>query len=876
MADNKFMKELLELAKGNVVKDVVSSLKSEKSSLIKLNKELDKKMSDIAKKSIVQEEAQEQAQEVKVVEEKVEEKVKEPVSSKQKTEKIKEVPASEKQEVKAEKEEAVVETQVKPEESPKKVEGEETVEAPKTETKTINTKVGVVVVKTESNGNAPARERRFLQRPVEEPKKKEYRPNNNERGQNTNRRPSGDRPLRQNAGATGANKPTGFKPMASTSQAFVPKDAKNSHFTNKKKTTANGKSYEDKKAPNKRTLAKEQMNNKGFDENESGYRKVRKQKKDVTQATVTKIDHAVITKEEIPIKELSEKIGVSAVEITKMLFKEMIMKTINDSLTFDVAQYIASEAGVELELKLEKSAEERLSEEFDEQTDDQENLVKRAPIVTVMGHVDHGKTSLLDKIRSTNVTAGEAGGITQHIGAYTVEINGEKITFLDTPGHAAFTQMRARGAQITDIAILVVAADDGIMPQTIEAINHAKSANVPIIVAANKIDKQHTDVDRLRQQLAEQDLLVEEWGGDTMMIPVSAKTGEGIDKLLESVLMLAELKELKANPDRSAKGTIIEAKLDKGKGPVANIIIQNGTLRTGDDVVAGTVIGRVRAMVDDKGRMLKEAGPSMPVSIIGLNEVPNAGDTIYAVKGGDKDKLLKLVAQERKNKERLDLIKEQKISYEDAINKMAEGDLKNLNIIIKADVQGSVEAVKDSLMKLSDNEVKVTVVHSGVGAINETDITLADSSGSIIIGFNVRPDSKAKVLAERSKVSIKIYRIIYEAIEDVQNAMKGLVVPKFHDVYLGKAEVKETFKIKGVGVIAGCVVTEGKVVRNGKLMIYRDDVKICEGNVLTLKHYKDEVAEMTAGQECGISIENFNDIKVGDFIECYIEEEDKK
>lgn len=872
MADNKFMKELLELAKGNVVKDVVSSLKSEKSSLIKLNKELDKKMSDIAQKSL----ATEETQEIQPVEEKVEEKVKEPVIKEEKTEEIKEVPASEKQEVKAEKEEVAVEVQEKPEETPKKVEVKEAVEVPKTETKTINTKVGVVVVKTESNGNAPARERRFLQRPVEEPKKKEYRPSNNERGQNANRRPNGDRPIRQNTGVAGASKPTGFKPMASTAQAFVPKDAKNSHFTNKKKTSANGKSYEDKKAPNKRTLAKEQMNNKGFDENESGYRKVRKQKKDVAQATVTKIDHAVITKEEIPIKELSEKIGVSAVEITKMLFKEMIMKTINDSLTFDVAQYIASEAGVELELKLEKSAEERLSEEFDEQTDEKENLVKRAPIVTVMGHVDHGKTSLLDRIRSTNVTAGEAGGITQHIGAYTVEINGEKITFLDTPGHAAFTQMRARGAQITDIAILVVAADDGIMPQTIEAINHAKSANVPIIVAANKIDKQHTDVDRLRQQLAEQDLLVEEWGGDTMMIPVSAKTGEGIDKLLESVLMLAELKELKANPDRSAKGTIIEAKLDKGKGPVANIIIQNGTLRTGDDVVAGTVIGRVRAMVDDKGRMLKEAGPSMPVSIIGLNEVPNAGDTIYAVKGGDKDKLLKLVAQERKNKERLDLIKEQKMSYEDAINKMAEGDLKNLNIIIKADVQGSVEAVKDSLMKLSDNEVKVTVVHSGVGAINETDVTLADSSGSIIIGFNVRPDSKAKVLAERSKVSIKIYRIIYEAIEDVQNAMKGLVVPKFHDVYLGKAEVKETFKIKGVGVIAGCVVTEGKVVRKGKLMIYRDDVKICEGNVLTLKHYKDEVAEMTAGQECGISIENFNDIKVGDFIECYIEEEDKK
>lgn len=858
MADNKFMKELLEISKGNAIKDVISSLKSQKSSLIKLNKELDKKISDfkVKENAIEQDVSEKVVENVATESEKVEEVNAAP-------EKVEEVKEAVKEESVAVKEEKPVE-QVK-EEKPASSEV-------KTETKTITTKVGVVLVKTESNGNSPARERRFLQRPVEEPKKREFRPAND---RNTDRpksfKPNGERPAKSCVAPKAGQ---GFKQSAPVAQAFVPKDAKN-YSAKQKKNSSNGKNYEDKKAPNKRALAKEQLNNKGFDENESGYRKVRKQKKDVAQQTVTKIEHAVITKEEIPIKELSEKIGVSAVEITKMLFKEMIMKTINDSLSFDVAQYIASEAGVELELKLEKSAEERLSEEFDEQSDDQSGYVKRPPIVTVMGHVDHGKTSLLDKIRSANVTAGEAGGITQHIGAYTVEINGEKITFLDTPGHAAFTQMRARGAQITDIAILVVAADDGIMPQTVEAINHAKSANVPIIVAANKIDKQHSDLDRVRQQLADKELLVEDWGGDTMMIPVSAKTGEGIDKLLESVLMLAELKELKANPDRSAKGTIVEAKLDKGKGPVANVIVQNGTLRTGDDVVAGTVIGRVRAMTDDKGRMIKEAGPSMPVSIIGLDDVPNAGDTIYAVKGGDKDKLLKLVAQERKNKERLNLIKEQKMSYEDAINKMAEGDLKNLNIIIKADVQGSVEAVKDSLMKLSDNEVKVTVVHSGVGAINETDVTLADSSSSIIIGFNVRPDSKAKVLAERSKVSIKIYKIIYEAIEDVQNAMKGLVVPKYHDVYMGKSEVKETFKIKGVGVIAGCVVTEGKMVRKGKLMIYRDDVKICEGNVLTLKHYKDEVAEISAGQECGISIENFNEIKVGDFIECYIEEEDK-
>ncbi len=854
MADNKqFMKELSELVKTKSLEGGIKELISFKRGLQGLGKELDNLQKNLKKakeKEAVVE--VEKVEEVQVQE--VEQVVVEPVTE----EKPAEIPQEKVEEKVEEKEEKKVEEPTPIKET--------------TETKVVNG--NVVVVTTGADGKT--RERRFLQRPTPTPAtaKREYRPNGAERTERPAKQGQNARPQAQ--GAKQGQKPAmgAFKPVAV--QDFIPKDAKGGHNANAKKK-ATGKNYDDKKAPNKRALAKEQLSNRGFDEEESGYRKLRKQKnKSEQQQAVNKIEHAVITKEEIPIKELSEKIGVSAVEITKMLFKEMIMKTINDSLTFDVAQYIASEVGVELELKLAKSAEERLSEAFDEEQDDKTAYIKRPPIVTVMGHVDHGKTSLLDKIRSANVTAGEAGGITQHIGAYTVTVkNGEKITFLDTPGHAAFTSMRARGAQITDIAILVIAADDGIMPQTIEAINHAKSAGVPVIIAANKIDKPTANIDRVRQQLTEHDILVEDWGGDVILVPVSAKTGEGIEQLLDSVLLIAELKELKANPEHSAKGTIVEAKLDKGKGPVANVIVLNGTLRTGDNIVAGTVIGKVRGMLDDKGKMVKEAGPSTPVSIIGLDDVPNAGDQLFAVKGGDKDKLLKMVAEERRNKERLELIKEQKMSYEDAINKMAEGELKNLNIIIKADVQGSVEAVKDSLLKLSDNEVKVTVVHSGVGAINETDVTLADSSNSIIIGFNVRPDAKAKVLSERSKVSIKIYRIIYEAIEDVQNAMKGLVVPKFQDVYTGKAEVKETFKIKGVGTIAGCLVSDGKVVRNGKLMIYRDDVKICEGNVQTLKHYKDEVKEISAGQECGISIENFNDIKIGDFIECYVEEEVK-
>ena len=490
-----------------------------------------------------------------------------------------------------------------------------------------------------------------------------------------------------------------------------------------------------------------------------------------------------------------------------------------------------------------------------------------------MGHVDHGKTSLLDRIRKTNVTAGEAGGITQHIGAYQVSVGKDVITFLDTPGHAAFTAMRARGAQATDIAILVVAADDGIMPQTVEAINHAKAADVPIIVAVNKMDKPEANLERVKTGLTENGLLPEEWGGDAIVVPVSAKTGMGFDLLLENINLLAEIKDLKANPNRKAKGVVIEAKLDQSKGPIATILVQNGTLKVSDHVIVGTATGKIRAMMDDKGRKITSAGPSTPVSIMGLTEVPNSGDVLFA---GEEEKLIKMVAEERKNKERENMIKAStKVTLDDVFNKIAEGAVKGLNIIVKADVQGSVEAVKSSMEKLSNEEVKVNVIHAAAGAIKESDIMLAESSNAIIIGFNVRPDSNAKQIAERSGVDIKLYRVIYEAIEDVEKALKGMLAPKFTEVYLGKAEVRDVFKISGVGQVAGCYVTEGKIARNGKLRIYRDDVMICEGNVLQLKRFKDDVKEVAQGFECGISIEKFNDIKVGDFIECYQIEESR-
>ena len=674
-----------------------------------------------------------------------------------------------------------------------------------------------------------------------------------------------------------SNKPAGdkkpFSAIKDAPQVFIPKE--NSKLNNKKKNNEKN-NYEDKKAINKKSLIKGQVSLDDFDEDKTGYRKVRKakDKRQEEKQNTIKIEKAVITKEIIPIKELCELIGIQAIEITKILFKEGILKTINDSIDYDTAGFIAAGLGIELELKLDKTAEDVLTEGFNESEEDETKLIKRPPVVTVMGHVDHGKTSLLDKIRNANVTAGEAGGITQHIGAYTVSINGEQITFLDTPGHAAFTAMRARGAQLTDIAVIVVAADDGIMPQTIEAIHHAKAAGVTIIIAANKIDKPTADLERVKKGLADQEILVEEWGGDVALVPVSAKTGLGIDALLETIILSAEIKELKANPDRMAKGVIVEAKLDKGKGPVATVLVQSGTLKVGDYLVAGTITGKVRAMIDDKGRNVKTAGPSIPVSVLGLEAVPNAGDSIFAV---EEAKLMALVASERKNKEREDMIREQqKVSLDDLFSKVSSGDLKNLNVIVKADVQGSVEAVKQSLIELSNEEVKVNVIHAAVGAISETDVSLADSSNSIIIGFNVRPDSKAKSLAEQSKIDVKLYRVIYEAIEDIKKALKGMLKPTYNEVYLGKAEVRETFKISNVGTVAGCYVTEGKIARSGKLRIYRDDIMICEGNVMQLKRFKDDVKEVQQGYECGMSIENFNDIKIGDFIECYVIEEIKK
>ena len=693
-----------------------------------------------------------------------------------------------------------------------------------------------------------------------------YRPRQGEKPA----RPVGDKPFapRPANGQRPARPTTGSAAPVVTAPVAPNRDTKSAPAKKK----AFEKTYTEKKPMSKRSLIKQQgMTVEDFDEDKSGYRKMRSPKKAKQQEIPTvKIEHAVVTTKDIPIKVLSEKLGVSAVEITKRLFKEGIMKGINDSIDYDGALMIAMDLGIDLEYKPEKTAEEVLMDAV--VAEDESKLVTRAPVVTVMGHVDHGKTSLLDRIRATAVTAGEAGGITQSIGAYTVTAKGKQITFIDTPGHAAFTAMRARGAQVTDVVILVVAADDGIMPQTIEAINHAKSANVPIIVAMNKMDKYEINPDRVKQELIAQELVPEEWGGDTMVVPVSAKTGMGIDDLLDAVNLVAEMQELKANPDRQAKGTIIEAKLDKGKGPVASIIVQTGTLKTGDNILSGTTMGRVRAMFDDKGRAVKSAGPSMAVSVLGFEEVPNAGDSIMAV----DQSLMKQVQEERKNREREQMIKEQsRVSLDDIFAQVEEGKLKTLNLIVKGDVQGSVEAVKQSLEKLTNEEVRVKVIHSAAGAISESDVMLAESANAIIIGFNVRPDTKAKKLAETSKVDVRSYRIIYELLDDIEAALKGMLAPKLKEVLTGKCEVRQTFNITGAGTIAGCYVTDGKIIRGGKLRIYREDIMICEGGVKQLKRFKDDVKEVNYGYECGCAIEDFNEIRVGDIIECYVTEEIK-
>ncbi len=598
----------------------------------------------------------------------------------------------------------------------------------------------------------------------------------------------------------------------------------------------------------------------------------KKKKKAAAQAKAfepVRIEKAVMTAETITVRDLSERIGKPAGEIIKKLMMLGIIATINNELDYETAGLVCAEYDIELEKKVAETAEDALEKE--DVQDAEEDLIPRPPVVTIMGHVDHGKTSLLDYIRKTRVTAGEAGGITQHIGAYTVNLDGRQITFLDTPGHEAFTSMRLRGAMATDIAVLVVAADDGVMPQTVEAISHAKAAGVQTIVAINKIDKPAANIERIKQQLTEYDLVCEDWGGDTIMVPVSAHTGEGVEQLLEMILLVAEVQDYKANPNRKARGIIIEARLDKGRGPVATVLVKNGTLRVGDTIVAGTAYGRVRAMVNDLGERVKSAGPSDPVEVIGFNDVPEAGDQISAV---DDDKLSRQVAEERKDRLRAALIKEQqKTTLDDLFSQISAGQIKDLNVIIKADVQGSVEAVRQSLEKLSNDEVRVRSIHGGVGAITETDVMLASTANAIIIGFNVRPDNNARAMAEKEKIDVRLYRVIYQAIEDVQNAMKGLLAPKFKEVLLGHATVRTPFKVSGVGTVAGSYVTDGKIIRSQQVRLLRDNVVIHEGKISSLQRFKDAVKEVNTGYECGIGIENYNDIKENDVIECFMMEE---
>ena len=669
-------------------------------------------------------------------------------------------------------------------------------------------------------------------------------------------------------GFGGGSRPGGFGRgrMADLAPA-VEKERVSNYDPNKKQYVRQNDPERNANRGNRRRDAS--MMSNGYDDEFVRGKKKKKAAQKKTFIEPIKIEKAVMTAEKITVRDLTERIGKPAGEIIKKLMMLGIIATINNELDYDTASLVASEFGVELELKLAETAEDALEKE--DVADAEEDLMPRPPVVTIMGHVDHGKTSLLDYIRKAHVTATEAGGITQHIGAYTVDLDGRQITFLDTPGHEAFTSMRMRGAQATDIAVLVVAADDGVMPQTVEAISHAKAAGVQIIVAINKIDKVGANIERIKQQLTEYELVCEEWGGDTIMVPVSAVTGEGVDQLLEMILLVAEVQDYRANPNRKARGIIIEARLDKGRGPVATVLVKNGTLRVSDTIVAGTAYGRVRAMVNDRGERVKEAGPSQPVEVIGFNDVPEAGDIISAV---DDDKLSRQVAEERKDKLRRALIKDQqKTTLDDLFNQISAGQIKDLNLIIKADVQGSVEAVRQSLEKLSNDEVRVRTIHGGVGAITETDVMLASTANAIIIGFNVRPDNNAREMAEREKIDIRLYRVIYQAIEDVENAMKGMLAPKFKEVLLGHAQVRQTFKVSGVGTIAGSYVTDGKIARNAQIRLLRDNVVIHEGKIDSLKRFKDDAKEVNTGYECGIGIENYNDIKENDVIECFVMEE---
>ncbi|MDT9335529.1 translation initiation factor IF-2 [Clostridium perfringens] len=593
-------------------------------------------------------------------------------------------------------------------------------------------------------------------------------------------------------------------------------------------------------------------------------KKKKKKKKGSEDETLEQDVEVIEIGKTITVKELAEKLNKPVNDVIKTLIFTGVMAAINQEIDFETAEKVAEK----YEVAVYEKEEENTLEEFEEETDvEEENLAKRPPIITVMGHVDHGKTSLLDAIRKSKVTSTEAGGITQHIGAYTVEVNGETLTFLDTPGHEAFTAMRARGAQITDVVILVVAADDGIMPQTVEAINHCKAANVPMIVAINKMDREGANPDRVKQELTEHGLVVEDWGGDIIAVPVSAKTRENIDTLLEMVLLTSEMQELKADAGRKAKGTVVEAKLDKGRGAVATLLVQNGTLHMGDSIIVGSTYGRIRAMFDDSGKKIKSAGPSIPVEVLGLSEVPAAGDRFTVVKD---EKTARNMAEARKEKIRQEsFATSHRVSLEDLYSQIKEGSVKELSVIVKADVQGSVEAIKASLEKLSTDDVKVRVIHGAVGAISETDITLAAASNAIVIGFNVRPDNNAVAASERDGVEVKTYRVIYDAIEDIKSAMIGMLDPEYKEVVLGTAEIRATYKISNVGTIAGGYVLTGKLVRNADVRVIREGIVIFESKLASLKRFKDDVKEVNAGYECGFSVEKFNDIKEGDIIEAY-------
>ena len=587
------------------------------------------------------------------------------------------------------------------------------------------------------------------------------------------------------------------------------------------------------------------------------------------QAEIAK-KHPLVVKipDEITVGELASRMKKTAADVIKQLIKLGVMASVNETIDFDTGSLVAMELGCKVEKEVIVTIEERL---IDVSEDNETDLQPRSPVVVVMGHVDHGKTSLLDKIRETDVVSGEAGGITQHIGAYQVRASDRLITFLDTPGHEAFTSMRARGAMITDIAILVVAADDGIMPQTIEAINHAKAAEIPIIVAINKMDKPAANPDKIMQQLTEYELVAEEWGGETIICPISAKTGMGLPHLLEMVLLTADVADLKANPDRTARGAVIEAKLDKGRGPVATLLVQNGTLKQGDVILAGTAVGRVRAMTDYKGNKLETAGPSVPVEIIGMGEVPDAGDDFYVVAD---ERMARTLVEQRKHESKMKRAAEtQKVTLENLFSQIQEGEMKRLNIIVKADVQGSAEAVKASLQKISNEEVRVQVIHCAVGAISESDVMLANTSNAIIVGFNVRPDNSARDSAIRDQVDMRMYRVIYDAIDEIESAMKGMLTPKFKEIVIGQVEVREVYKITGAGIIAGSYVQEGRIERRAQLRLVRDGIVVHEGAVGSLRRFKDDVKEVAHGYECGISIENYSDLKVGDIIEAFIMEQ---